>query len=43
MSDNNNINQVLSDVDSTEETQYNGYGDIIIPEFNGYVDDIIIQ
>jgi len=43
MSNNNNINQVLSDVDSTEEPQYNGYGDIIIPEFNGHNDDIIIQ
>ena len=43
MSNNNNINQVLSDVDSTEELQYNGYGDIIIPEFNGHIDDIIIQ
>ena len=43
MSNNNNINQVLSDDDSTEESQYNGYGDIIIPEFNGHNDDIIIQ
>jgi len=43
MSNNNHINQVLSDDDSTEESQYNGYGDIIIPEFNGHNDDIIIQ